>query len=318
MKTKENELDIVEEEHKDLMAYMPSPFIVAALPTRAVKKVPFERNYNGLKLTLSGVNQVPYGKNGRLILTILTTHAVLSKNQDNNNNVVINYKSIKQLLDELGLPTSRTNDIKEQLEYFSKSAFIFEQKKTKNVRKIYFKDLFDEEDFYELPEEVTATAKSTGNIPFFETMTSLDVEDTTGDKKSVAFSITLSPQFTRYSRKHSVPINYTIYKNISSPIGKDLYAWFIYRNNGLAENENVFIPMSSLVEQFMPVKEGSVKTQERTNYDYLKSQILQIKNKYYPELNVTFRKDGTGMDLYKSKPQIEADDKRYVLITSDL
>lgn len=318
MKDKENELTLFKEEQKDLMAYMPSPFIVAALPTRAVKNVPFVRNYNGLKLTLSGVNQVPYGKNGRLLLTILTTHAVLSKNQDDNNNVVINYKSIKQLLDELQLPTSRTNEIKEQLEYFSKSAFIFEQKKTKNVKKIYFKDLFDEEDYYEMPEEVTATAKSTGNIPFFENMSSLEIEDSAGDKKSVAFSITLSPQFTRYSRKHSVPINYTIYKSISSPIGKDLYAWFIYRNNGLAENENVFIPMSSLVEQFMPVKEGSVKTQERTNYDYLKTQILQIKSKYYPDLNVSFRKDGTGMDLYKSKPQINSDDQRYVLVTSDL
>ena len=76
--------------------------------------------------------------------------------------------------------------------------------------------------------------------------------------------------------------------------------------------------MSSLVEQFMPVKEGSVKTQERTNYDYLKTQILQIKSKYYPDLNVSFRKDGTGMDLYKSKPQITSDDQRYVLVTSDL
>lgn len=315
-----NELMLIYDEdkkEKELMAYMPSPFIVAALPTRAVKKVPFVRKFNDITLTLSGVNQVPYGKNGRLLLTIFTTHAVLSKNKDENDNVVITYKSIKQLLNELQLPSSRTNEIKEQLEYFSKAAFIFEEKRTKQTKKVYFKDLFDNDDYIEMTDNVKATLKTTGNIPFFESMSSLEVESSINeDKKSVAFSIKLSPQFTKYSQKHSVPINYTIYKNISSPIGKDLYAWLIYRNNSINRGDPVFIPMSSLVEQFMPVKEDSVKTQERTNYDYLKTQILQIKAKYYPDLNVSF--DATGMTLYKSKAQIENNDQHYVLVTSNL
>ena len=96
-------------------AYMPSPFIITALPTREPQKLPFTRQYNNLTLTLSGVDHVPYGKYGRLLLTILTTHAVITKNQSDSDKVTIEYNSLAQLLKELQLPKTRGKDIREQL-----------------------------------------------------------------------------------------------------------------------------------------------------------------------------------------------------------
>lgn len=294
-------------------AYIPSPFIITGLPTREPQKLPFTRQYNNISLTLSGVNHVPYGKYGRLLLTILTTHAVLSKNNTDVDKVVIEYNSLSQLLKELQLPKTRGKDIRDQLSYFVKAAFIFEEKETKKIDKSIIKDLFDEP--VDLDDEVKATAVSTGMIPFLSELKYIDIENRSA-KETVALSITLSAEFTRYSREHSVPIDYTIYKEISSPIGKDLYAWMVYRNNSISEKP-LFVPYKLLVEQFMPVAEGSVRTQERTNFDYLKDQIRAVQ-KLCPELKVTFDKDGSGITLHKSNLPKLTDEEHYVLVTSTL
>ena len=76
-------------------------------------------------MKLSSGSKVPFGKYGRLLLTVLTTHAVLCKNTNPDEPVVINYKSLNQLLKELQLPSSRSNDIKVQLDCFKECSFIF-------------------------------------------------------------------------------------------------------------------------------------------------------------------------------------------------
>ena len=43
-----------------------------------------------------------------------------------------------------------------------------------------------------------------------------------------------------------------------------------------------------------------------------------IKEKYYPELNVAINKDGDGVTLYHSIPQILSKDSRYVLVTASM
>lgn len=301
------------QEEKHLRAYVPGPFIVAGLPARDVKNLPFKRKYNNITLTLTGIEHVPYGKYGRLLLSIITTHAVLAKNS-RNNTVKVEYNSLNQLLNELQLPRSRGKEIRDQLEYFSKATFVFEEKKTATVQKHFFKNLFNEEDYVEFREDLKATKVSTGVIPFMSQFHCIDVTDSV-TKGTVAISFELSEQFTKYSQEHSVPIDYTVYKEISSPIGKDLYSWLMYRCNSLCDNEPLFIPSKSLIEQFMPVGEGSARNQEWRNYDYLKELIQQIKVKYLPDLNISIQTD--GILLKKSNlPQIK--DKYYILVTSSL
>ncbi|MCP6003307.1 hypothetical protein NL386_37760, partial [Klebsiella pneumoniae] len=84
----------------------------------------FERKYNNINFKLTSDIKVPYGKNGRLLLTIMTTHAVLDKDADSNAPVVLQYTSLQQLLDELQLPKQRGKEIKEQLECFSGASFV--------------------------------------------------------------------------------------------------------------------------------------------------------------------------------------------------
>ena len=111
-------------------SYMSSPFIAASLPLKDVKKNLFTRTYNNISLTLTSDTKVPFGKNGRLLLSILTTHAVLKKNKPGEP-VVLEYKSLQNLLDELQLPKQRGKEVKEQLECFSGSTFVFKEKRTK-------------------------------------------------------------------------------------------------------------------------------------------------------------------------------------------
>ena len=63
-------------------SFLPSVFISAALPLRDTKRNVFIRKYNNITMKLSGAERVPYGKYGRLLLSILTTHAVQEKNKE--------------------------------------------------------------------------------------------------------------------------------------------------------------------------------------------------------------------------------------------
>ncbi|MBO6219856.1 MAG: plasmid encoded RepA protein [Treponema sp.] len=295
-------------------SYIASPFIAAALPLKDVKKNVFERKYNNINFKLTSDIKVPYGKNGRLLLTIMTTHAVLDKDANPENPVVLQYTSLQQLLDELQLPKQRGKEIKEQLECFSGASFVFREKKVQKTQKYLFKEFFSEDE--NLGTEVTATWNSSGIVPFFESMSYVDIDENGKEKKSIGLTIVLSDKFTKLSKAHSVPIDYGVYKEISSVVGKDLYAWFVYRNNSITEP--IFISRESLVNQFLPVKEKSYESEERVNWNTIKEQINLIKKKYYPDLNVSVAQDNSGITLAKSKPVILPNDKHYVLVTSNL
>jgi len=312
----QEELIPVEEtsENKNIISYIPSPFIAASLPLKNINKNVFVRKYNNITLRLTGGLNVPYGKYGRLLLTVLTTHAVIEKESDKGQ-VVFTYKSIRNLLNELQLSSGRNNEIKAQLDYFANSSFIFEEKVMKVTQRSLFKDLLEGEDAEAFGDSVTATKVSTGSIPFIEALQYIELSDEKGDAKQLGISIKLSQSFVQFSRKHSVPIDYSAYKEISSAVGKDLYAWLVYRNNSLTEP--LYITREALVKQFMPVTNPNDRNQERGNFDYIKNQISIIKRDYYPDLKVTFDKDNLGITLYKSKPQIQSNDTRYVLVTSE-
>jgi len=298
-------------------SYLASPFIAAALPLKDVKKTVFERKYNNISLKLTSDYKVPYGKFGRLLLSILTTHAVLEAKKDSTDPIVIRYDTMQQLLDELKLPKQRGKEIKEQIECFSGATFVFKEKRAKETQKYLFKEFYSEDEQTNLNDSIKATLNTTGIIPFFDAINYVDLEENGKEKKSVAFSIVLSNKFAKLSQEHAVPIDYTAYKGITSAVGKDLYAWFVYRNNSI--NEPLFISRKAMVDQFMPVKEGnSYESEERVNWNYIKEQINVIKAKYYKDLKVSISQNNDGITFSKSNPVIIENDVRYMLVTSSL
>src|SRR5574344_2276786 len=103
--TNENLPALIEDDpEKRLRSFLSSPFISASLPLKDVNKNIFKRKYNNISLSLaSTADKVPFGKYGRLLLTILTTHAVLgaSTTQTTDGSVIVQYSSIRQLLKEM-------------------------------------------------------------------------------------------------------------------------------------------------------------------------------------------------------------------------
>lgn len=302
-----------ERQKRKILSYIPSFFTTASLPFRNVHSPVFIRSgSNGIKLKLSAPENVPFGKYGRLLLTLFTTHAVLSKEKDCA--VMIEYEKLLDLLNELRLPKSRGKDIKEQLDCFTNAAFAFEQK----VREIKNGYLF--KNFYENGEypkgDVTVTTVTTGNIRFTTGIQYKEIEDGSKSNKFGAFKIILSPEFSSFCQTHAVPIDYTVYKAIESPAGKDIYAWLVYRNNAL--EEPVFIPRHKLVEQFMPVGKDSHPKQVNVNYNRILDHLKEIKEKYYQEVRFSIDSSGSGITLYKSPTPVLKDDTRYALITTDI
>ena len=302
------------EKQQRQIGYIPSFFTTASLPFKNIHKTVFTRKgSNGVTLKLTSPTNVPFGKYGRLLLSVLTTHAVISKNSTDNA-LMIEYASMADLLRELQLPKQRGKDIKEQLECFSNAAFIFSQVKTESKAGYLFADMYEDGNFPK--KDVVVKTKSTGNIRFTTGVQYQEIDDGSGDNKTGHFKILLSPEFSEFCKQHAVPIDYEIYKDIASPIGKDIYAWLVYRNNNL--NKHVFIPRSKLVEQFIPVEDGKDPNLVNVNYARIVELVNEIKEKYYPEVKYEFSQDGSGLTLYKSPTPVLKDDPRYALITTDI
>lgn len=295
------------------MSYIPSFFTTASLPFKNVNKTTFTRKGSqGVTLTLTSPTNVPFGKFGRLLLSVLTTHAVLSK--EKNAPVMIEYRSLADLLKELQLPKQRGKEVKEQLECFKNAAFCFEQR----IETLQAGYLF--EDIMEKPYpkgDVRVETVTTGNIRFTTGVQYQKVTDTNEKNGSWVgnFKILLSGEFAAFCQEHAVPINYTVYKEISSAAGKDIYAWLVYRNNGL--KDKVFIPREKLVEQFMPLSDENDRKLLSVYYSRIIDEIKNIKEKYYPELKVDVT-SAAGITLYKSPTPILKEDTRYALITSNI
>lgn len=301
-------------EKKRQIAYIPSFFTTASLPFKNMHKTVFVRKgSNGLTLTLTSPKNVPFGKYGRLLLSILTTHAVISKNKEGP--ILLEYASLSDLLKELQLPKQRGKDIREQIECFSNAAFVFEQRIEEQLQGHLFKDLYEEGE--KLPKgDVKVRTVTTGNIRFTTGVQYKEVEPDSKESAVGRFKILLSDEFAAFCQKHSVPIDYDIYKEISSPIGKDLYAWLVYRNN--ADFKQVFIKRQQLVDQFIPVEDGKDPNLVNVNYARIVELLKEIKAKYYKEVKFEIEKGGTGITLYKSPTPVLKKDPRYALITSDL
>ncbi len=293
------------------MSYIPSFFTTASLPFKNVNKTTFTRKGSqGVTLTLTSPTNVPFGKYGRLLLSVLTTHAVLSK--EKNMPVMIEYSSLADLLRELQLPKQRGTEIKEQLDCFRNAAFCFEQRVETLQAAYLFEDLIKKP----YPKgDVRVETTTTGNIRF---TTAVQFQKVTDDKNGSwfgNFKILLSGEFAAFCQQHAVPINYSVYKEISSAAGKDIYAWLVYRNNGL--KDSVFIPRDKLVEQFMPLNDENDRKALSVYYGRILDEIKNIKEKYYPELKVDIT-SSAGITLYKSPTPILKDDTRYALITSSI
>ncbi len=306
------EIDSTREKKKQI-AYLPSFFTTASLPFKNMHKTVFVRKGSqGLTLTLTSPKNVPFGKYGRLLLSVLTTHAVISKNTEGP--VLIEYASLSDLLKELQLPKQRGKDIREQIECFANASFAFEQRVEELQAAYLFKDLYEDGDYPK--KDVTVKTVTTGNIRFTTGVQYKEIESEVKEAMVGRFKIILSDEFTAFCQKHAVPIDYEVYKEIGSPIGKDIYAWLVYRNN--ANFDQVFIPRHRLVEQFIPVEEGKNPNLVNVNYARITELLKEIKEKFYKEVKFEINKDGSGITLFKSPTPVLKKDPRYALITADI
>lgn len=310
------EITVPKKTEKRVIGFLPSFFTTASLPLRNVNRSTFvRRGSNGISLTLTAMENVPFGRYGRLLLSILTTHAVISK--EKGVPVFIEYASMADLLKEMQLPKQRGKDIREQLECFTGATFSFSQKLKTQQNPNLFADMYEQGTLPKKPVEVTTF--TTGTIRFTEAVQFKEINDGV-DNKIGAFKIVLPAEFASFCQSHAVPIDYSVYKEISSASGKDLYAWLVYRNNGMSPKDTVFVPREKLVEQFMQSdgKDDNLVKSESVYYSRILDELKKIKAKYYPEVKFSIDPKGAGITLYKSPTPVIKNDMRYALVTTDI
>ena len=301
---------------KRVIGYLPSFFTTASLPYRNLHKTEFSRKGStGITLKIQSPLNVPFGKYGRLLLSALCTHAVISK--EKGRDITIRYASLKDLLDEMQLVKQRGADIREQLDCFTAAQFVFTKKEHKLKNGYLLQEVYEDGQY---PKgDVEVITHSTGAIHFTKAVQYQEVIDSNTNKVGY-ISIILSADFVEFCQNHAVPIDYTVYKEISSASGKDLYAWLVYRNNGMRETntKSVFIPRDKMIEQFMPVDEKLKGKADSVNYSRIVDELKKIKEKFYPEVKFSVDETGAGITLYKSPTPVIKNDKRYALITTDI
>lgn len=325
-KPDETQLSIFDEQDSELfidlgsgkrkIGYLPSLFSTASLPFRNLHKTEFTRKgSNGITLKIQSPLNVPFGKYGRLLLSVLTTHAVISTEEGTD--IRIKYSSLKDLLEEMQLPKQRGSDIREQLDCFTAAQFVFSKKEKKLKNGYLLQEVYDDGDY---PiGDVEVIESSTGAIHFTKGVQYQEVIDSNTNKVGY-ITIVLSADFVDFCKGHAIPIDYSVYKDISSASGKDLYAWLVYRNNGMNKKKqnSVFIPREKMIEQFMPVDEKLKGKADSVNYSRIIDELNKIKEKYYPEVKFSVDETGAGVTLYRSPTPVIKNDPRYALITTDI
>ena len=131
----------LEKKDKLSLSYLPSAFITASLPLRDIKSNVFTRKYNNISMVITGSSKVPYGSYGRLVLSLLTTHAVVDRKSENGT-VEIYFDREKDFLNELQAPASRAEKFREQLQAFSTSSFLYQAKTKGSVSRSCSTPLF--------------------------------------------------------------------------------------------------------------------------------------------------------------------------------
>ena len=298
-------------------AYIPSCFIICPLPVQLtdmhIKE--YVREYNNFKLRLVGAKGIPGGKVARDMLALFTTEVVCGKNRNNDDNVTIHYKSLSRFAKSMGIETSSYNGkIINILEQFSGCSVYFEFEKKKK----YDEQVLPFGEFgFNRGEKVYLNYKKFQNVNFIEKMESIElIKEGQKNGESIEINIKLKSEFVKMVKENSVPIDFSVYREIQSSMEKDIYAWLVYRNNALIPREGVFVPRRSLLEQFGD--ENDVN--ERMKYLRIIDILRNMKNKYYNGLRLDIIEKGCskkkGVVLYQSPLIMNSNDVRYIPLIS--
>lgn len=288
------------------MSFMPTQLMICTLPLRSLtgKNVSYKREYNGNMMEFVGKNGVPGGRLARLIVMLLTTAVVNNKNNvDKSAPITLYYKSFRDFQEALGMESNRSKELMGVMEMFVGCNMYFTSTETRPFTET---ELFGED----IPQGGYAKAISMENVPFISKLQVVEVLDK--NKKTmtnVEISIIISKDYAEKVENHAIPVDYEVYRNIISPLEKDMYVWLVYKNNIQIKKEGQFIPRKNLLEQFLPNGDGAL---ESANYQRITEAINNIKNKYYPGLQVSCRENHTGITLFQSPKIIQGKDTRYV------
>ena len=294
-----------------LRAFLPSNFVYFPLPLKSTDKSvsKYEREYNNFKMVMKGDKGIPGGKIGRELLAFFTTEAV--KNGSSGGDIELNFDSLTQLNSVLGIKRGSsfetTTDMIEKFAYTSVSFF---RKRNDVYRKGEIQGYLTNGERADLAkraeEKNVIQLKEMYNMFFFKKYGELSIEkDKARSGEAISVNIVLSEAFVKMVSEHPIKINWNIYKEIKSSLEKDMYVWFVYRNNGRFPAEGIHIPRNKIIGQFgFGQKDTGKGLEEKRVYQYIMEAIRNIKKKYLNEMDFEEVKDcrgyGNGILLKKS------------------
>jgi hypothetical protein len=307
------------EEKKRLRSFFPSCFVVCPLPMRSTKEDVKEyiKSYNNYDLRIIGTKGIPGGKMARDMLMLFTTEAVCRGEEKKG--LKLSYNSIKEFENSMGRNvTAKYDYVLNILEQYSGCMMNFEARKKISFEKKTY-PLFAEEMRDEIGSGKISELRYRGiiNVPFIEKMEDIRImRDQVKNGESIKLVIEVARQFVEVAKRNSIPVDFSVYREMNSPLMKDLYVWFVYRNNGILPEGGVFISKKNLIEQFGDGNENN----EGVKYHRIIEAVREIKKRYYENLNVEIYDKGSsknkGIKLERSPVIMKENDIRYVPLIS--
>lgn len=264
--------------------FTPQPFVCLPLPYRDSGNE-FTRSSGGMTVSLMSPNGVPYGRWGRITACIITTEAFRTET------LRLQFYSIYGLLACLGIKNTggyRLNHFTETMKKWSSLTI----HAATNYNGAY--------------EYITIALTTHGKIY-------LEKQKAENASSDLSY-IDLTKEGKAYLCRTAVPGVLEHVVDITSPRELDLYFWLVRKlYNSLSRRSTMpdFVPWGSIYTQFGSGK-AMPPTYKHKFRQEVRSQLYDIKKKYYPKANI--RATDEGIFFYPSPNLIAPKDKAATLL----
>lgn len=242
-----------------------------------------QRTVNGITCTYSDPDGVPYTKIQRLWFELIVTEAIRTQNP------IIIFGKVSEALNKTGQDRSGRyiKSAKNAIIQISKLSISTSRDTTiKSMKGIQGLNLIVGRKY----QLLWANGVSNENeVDLFEDQNYMELS-------ADMFELT----------KYAIPHNREHYAEIQSTRTQDLYTWVILKLFNL--KEKILVPWEPIYAQFGKGNVIRTRFQEKYLRDEIKSGLLEIKTKYYPQANIETTDEGV---IFKPSPSlIERGDKK--------
>ena len=246
------------------LTFIPTPFVFCPLPVRDPKLKEWERVTGNSSMNLISSKGIPFGKWGRISLTLLITEALRSGNKE------LELGKVGEVLKSVGQSSTGGQG--------GSITRITDQMRRIGSTYIEFSTLQEDIDTF---HEKSFNVGIADEIELYWGKRDNDIQSTLFQNR-----ILLSDRFYDLIDKHSIPVDLNIYTSMN-PLEQDIYSWLIRRMYGL--RKTTVVKWEHLYTQFGENITPTAKPRFRERF---KKALYEVTHKSYKTAKIKVLPEG--------------------------